>query len=216
MLLLKSDVYLYVIACIKVAGSEPTKEHYHRDEFQQLGRRLSEIEQLLKASRNSQAPLNEGVNNIASELTRLGKKLQKLAQERENIESQLEHKQHDVYLLSEIKKDLAHSDEKRQLVEDKCQLLQQIISKNEEEIKRLEKKLKRKENQLQSLQQEAQERKTKISKLQTELEEKAEEVKTLQKEKEKLTRSYNAVKEELLQISLSDRDEMEVWYGSLD
>ena len=136
----------------KAAGS--TGVHYHRDEFQQLAGRLSEIEHLLKTSRDSQVPLKDSVNNLVSELTKLGEKLQKLAHDREIIESELYHKQHNFYLLSEIKKDMAHS--VCQLVEDKCQLLQQIIDKNEEEIKRLKKKLQKKEHQLQSVQQEAQ------------------------------------------------------------
>ena len=188
--------------------------HYHGDEFQQLGGKLSEIEQLLKTSKDSQVPLNEDVGNLMSELTRLGKELRKLAQERKNIESELEHKQHDFYLLSEIKKDLAHSVEKCQLQEDKCQLLQRIINQNEEKIERLKKKLQKKENQLQSVQQEAQTMKDKLSKLQAELEEKHDEVKKLQTEKEELTIRYSAEKEEakkLVQITLSDRDEMEVW-----
>ena len=213
MLLLKSDVYFYVTDCMKVGVSEPTEVHHHGDEFQQLGRRLSEIEQLLKTSRDSQVPLNDSVNNLVSELTKLGEKLQKLAHDRQTIESELHHKQHNFYLLSEIKNDLAHSVEKCQLVEDKCQLLQQIIDKNEEEIKRLKKKLQKKEHQLQSVQQEAQAMTEKLTKLQTELEEKHEEVKNLLKEKEELTRSYIAEKEEvkkLVQTTLS-QGEMEVW-----
>ena len=196
----------------KAAGS--TGVHFHRDEFQQLAGRLSEIEQLLKTSRDSQVPLNDSVNNLVSELTKLGEKLQKLAHDRETIESELHHKQHNFYLLSEIKKDLAHSVEKCQLVEDKCQLLQQIIDKNEEEIKRLKKKLQKKEHQLQSVKQEAQIMTEKLTKLQTELEDKHEEVKSLRKEKEELTRSYIAEKEEvkkLVQITLSHQGEMEVW-----
>ena len=214
MLLLKGDVYFHVAACMKAAGSEPTEVHYHGDEFLQLGGRLSKNEQLLKTKRDSQASLNENVNNLVSELTKLGKEVQKLAKERENIETELQHKQHDFYLLSEIKKDLAHSVEKCQLVEDKCQLLQQIINQNEEKIERLKKKLQKKENQLQSVQQEARTMKDKLSKLQAELEEKHEEVKKLQTEKQELTILYSAEKEEakkLVQITLSDRDEMEVW-----
>ena len=198
-------------------AAESTGVHYHRDEFQQIAGRLSEIEQLLKTSRDSQVPLNDSVKNLVSELTKLGEKLQKLAHNRETIESELHNKQHNFYLLSEIKKDLAHSVEKCQLVEDKCQLLQQIIDKNEEEIKRLEEELQKKEHQLQSVQQEAQAAKDKLSELQAELEEKHEEVKNLQKEKEELTRSYIAEKEEvkkLVQITLTDRDEMEVRYRS--
>ena len=194
----------------KAAGS--TEVHYHRDEFQQLAGRLSEIELLLKTSRDSQVPLNDSVNNLVSELTKLGEKLQKLAHDRETIESELYQKQHNFYLLSEIKKDMAHS--VCQLVEDKCQLLKEMLTDKKKEIKRLEEELQKKEHQLQSVQQEAQAMTEKLTKLQTELEEKHEEVKNLWKEKEELTRSYIAEKEEvkkLVQTTLSHRGEMEVW-----
>ena len=193
---------------MQATGSESTEVHYHREEFQQLGGRLSEIEQLLKTSRDSQVPLNENVNSIVSELTKLGKEVEKVAQDTRNIELELQQRQRDSQLLSEMQKDLAHSAEK-------CQLLQQMVNKNGEEIKRLKKKLEKKKKQLQSVQQEAQVVKDKLSKLQAELKQKHEEVKILQKEKEELTKLYSAEKEEamnLLQITLSNRDEMEVWY----
>ena len=88
----------------KATGSEPSEAIYHRDEFQQLGIRLSEIEQLLKTSRDSQVPLNENVNNLMSELTKLGKEVQKIAQNKGNPESELQQRRHDSQLLSEIKK----------------------------------------------------------------------------------------------------------------
>ena len=192
---------------MQATGSEFTEVHYHRDEFKQLGGRLSEIEQLLKTSRDLQVPLNENVNSLMSELNKLGKEVLKLAQDRENTMLELQHKQHDFQLLSEMKsKDVAHSVEK-------CQLLQEILTDKKKEIKRLEEELKKKEHQLQSVQQEAQAVKYNLSKLQAELEAKHEEVKTLQKEKEELTRSYITEKEEvkkLLQITLTARDEMEV------
>ena len=166
-----------------------------------------EIEQLLKTSRDSQVHPNDSVNNLMSELTKLGKEVLKLAQEKENTKSELKCKQHDIQLLSEMKsKDVAHSIEK-------CQLLEEILTYKRKEIKRLEEELQKKEHHLQSVQQEAQRLKDKLSELQTELEEKHEEVKTLQKEKEELTRSYITKKEEvkkLVQITLTDRDEMEV------
>ena len=190
---------------MKAAGS--TGVHLCRDEFQQLAGRLSEIEQFLKASRDSQVPLNENVNHVVSELTKLGKEVQKLAQERENTMSELKHKQHDFQLLSEMKsKDVAHSVEK-------CQLLQEILTEKKKEIKKLEVELQKKEHQLQSVQQEAKLMKDKLSKLQAELDEKHEEVITLQKEKKKLTKLSNAEKEEmkkLVQIISSDRDELKV------
>ena len=209
MLVITSDIHFYFCHCtlMQAAGSASTKTQYHKDEFQQLGRRLSEIEQLLKTERDSQLPLNENVNNLVSKLTKLDKELQKLSQDRECTLSELKRKQHDFQLLSEMKsKDVAHSVEK-------CQLLQEILTDKKKEIKRLEEELKKKEHQLQSVQQEAQAVKYNLSKLQAELEAKHEEVKTLQDEKEELTRSYITEKEEvkkLLQITLTARDEMEV------
>ena len=41
-----------------------------------------------------------------SELNELGKEVQKLAQEKENTESELKRKEHDIQLLSEMRKDL--------------------------------------------------------------------------------------------------------------
>ena len=200
---------------VKVAGAESTEVHYHRDEFQQLGRRLSEIEQLLKTSRDSQVPLNEDVSNLVGELTKLNQEMWKLAQERNMTESELKRKEHDVQLLSDMKKDLVHSVKECQLLQEKCQLIQEITDDKKKEIKRLEEELKMKEHQLQCVQQEAQAVKDKLSKLQTELEQNHEQVKNLQKEKEELTKLYSAEKEEamnLLQITLYNQDEMEVWY----
>ena len=200
---------------IKAAGAGSTEAHYLRGEFQRLGGRLSEIEQLLKTSRESKVPLNEDVNNLVSELTKLGKEVRKLAQDRDRTESELKRKEHDVHLLSDMKKDLVHSVEKCQMLQEKCQLLQEITDDKKKEIKRLEEELKMKEHQLQCAQQEAQALKDKLSKVQAELEKKHEEVKNLQKEKEELTKLYSAEKEEamnLLQITLSNRDEMEVGY----
>ena len=197
---------------IKAAGAESTEAHFHRDKFRWLGRRLSEIEQLLKTTRDSQLPLKEGLSNLVSELNELGKEVRKLMQEKENTESELKHKQHDIQLLSEMRKDL-HSVEMCQLLQEKCQLLQEMTNDKKKGIGRLEEKLKLKEHQLQSVQHEAQAVKGKLSKLQAELEEKHEEVKKLQKEKEELVILYDAEKEEakeLVQITLSDRDEMEV------
>ena len=198
---------------IKATGAGSAESHSHRDEFQWLGRRLSEIEQLLKSSRESKLPLDEDVNNLVSEVTKRSKEMQKFAQEKDRTQSELKRREHDVQLLSDMKKDLVHSVEKCQMLQEKCQLLQEITDDKKKEIKKLEEELKTKEHQLQCVQQEAQAVKDKLSKLQAELEEKHEEVKTLQKEKEELTKLYSAEKEEamnLLQITLSNRDEMEV------
>ena len=196
---------------MQVTESESTEVLSHREIFQRLGGRMLVNEQLLKMSRDSQVPLNEKVTNLTSELNKLGKELLKLAQHRENTMLDLQRKQHDFQLLSEMKsKDVAHSDEK-------CKVLHQILTNEKKEIKSLKVELRKDERQLQSVSQEAQAMKDELFKLQAQLEKKHEEVKTLQKEKEELTRSYIAEKEEvkkLVQITLTDRDEMEVCYCS--
>lgn len=220
MLLITSYINFYFChyTLMQAAGAGSTEPQYNKDEFQQLGRRLSEIEQLLKTSRDSQLPLNEDVSNLVSELTEVGKEVQKLAQERENTTVELQRKQQDIQLLSGMQKDLTHSNEKFQMLQEKCQLLQEIINDKKKEITKLETKLRKKECKFQSLQQEAQKMKDKLSKLQAQLEEKHEQVKNLQKEKEELTLTYNTEKEhakKLLLITLSDRDEMKVWYNNM-
>ena len=137
--------FLYHYMLMQATGSESTEVHCHREEFQRLGGRLSEIEQLLKTSRDSQVPRNENVNSIVSELTRLGKEVEKVAHDTGNIELELQQRQRDSQLLSEMQRELAYSVEK-------CQLLQQMINKNEEEITRLKKKLEKKKKQLLSVQ----------------------------------------------------------------
>ena len=200
----------------KAAGSKSTGVHFHRDEFQQLAGRLSEIEQLLKTSRESKVPLNKDVSNLVNELTELGKEMRKFVQERDRTESELKHKEHVVQLLSDMKKDLVHRVKECHLLQEKCQLLQEITDDKKKEIKKLEEELKMKEHQLRCVQQEAQAVKDKLSKLQAKLEEKHEEVKNLLKEKKNLTKLYSAEKEEvkkLVHIISSDRDELKVWYS---
>ena len=192
---------------------EEIELYYQRDEFQQLGGRLSKIEQDLKASRDSQVPLNENLNNIVGELTKLGKEVQKLAQERENTESELKRKEDDIQLVSGIQKDLAHSVEKCEALREKRQLLQEITNDKKTDVKRLEEELKQNKHEIESVQQKAQSMKENLFTLQAELEEKHENVMKFLKEKGELTKSYIIEKEkakQLVQITLSDRNEMEV------
>ena len=174
---------------------------------------MSEIEQLLKASRDSQVPLNENLNNIVCELTKVGKEMRKLAQEQENTESELKRKEDDIQLVSGIQKDLAHGVEKCQALQDKCRLLQGITNDKKTEVKRLEEELKQNKHEIESVQQKAQSMKENLFTLQAELEEEHENVMKFQKEKGKLTKSYIIEKEkakQLVQITLSDQNEMEV------
>ena len=188
----------------KVAGSELTASICHlRDELCQIEGRLTETNQLLKTSRESQVPLNEKLNNTASKLTKLGEEVQKIAEDRDRTELELHHKQHDSQLLSEMQKDLAHSVEK-------CQLLREMIDDKRKEIKRLEEELKEKDYDLLLARKETHEVQKNFSKLQAELKEKHEEVKELQKEKEILCKTR---REKIINITFTpthDQEEMKV------
>lgn len=190
---------------IKAVGSESAEVHYHRHEFQQLSGRLTEIEKLLKTSKDSQVPLNDSVKNLVCELTKVSKEIQKLAQERDKTELELKRKQHHFEFLSGMKNNSTS-----------CVTLQEIINDNSQEIHRLKEALQVKEHQLQAIQLEAEVMRKNLSELQSKLKTKHEEVVSLQKEKEELTKAYNYEKEEakkLVQISYTltlDREEMKV------
>jgi len=158
-----------------------TELRHLREEVCKLGERLTETDQSLKTSREAQMPLNEKVNNTVSDLIKRGEEVQKIAKDRERTEVELQHKQHDSWLLSEMQKDLAHSVEK-------CRLLQEMIDDKRKEIKRLEEELKKKDDDLKVAVKETQELQKNFSKLQAKLEEKHEEIKKLQGDKETLIR----------------------------
>ena len=180
--------------------------HHLKDELWQLRRQLAETDQLLKTSRDSQVPLNEKVNSTVSDMMKRGEEVQKLAEDRDRTEMELHRKQHDSLLLSEMQKDLAHSVEK-------CQLLQEVIDDKRKEINRLEEDLRKKDHELKVAMKETQELQTNISMLQAELEEKHEEVKKLQKEKEALIRLCKTKWERISNITSSqtcDQEDMKV------
>ena len=192
----------------KTAASELVAEVCrHRDDLQQIGGRLMEIEQDSKFSRDSQPPLNRDVISIMNKLTELSEQVDKLSQDRDNTETKLQRNERDRVLLREMQK--VHD-------EEKCQLLQKIIDDKESAIKQLQEELKQTQRKLECTKQEAKELQEQLSEVQDELKVKHEGMKKLQKEKEELTRSYNSEREtvrKLVQSTFaltSDRDEMKV------
>ena len=204
------NYFIFADHCLlKAAASQLTAEvQPHRDDLQQIGGRLMEIEQLLKSSRDLQLPLNENVTNVVSELAKLSMQVQKLSQDRDNTETKLQRNERDCVLLSEML--TVHDDT------EKCQLLQRIIDYKERKIKRLKEELKCKEYDLECTQQEAKALQMKLAEVQDELKVIHEEVKALQIEKKELTRSFNSEREKvnkLVQSTFtltSDREEMKV------
>ena len=179
---LHADIY------IKGARSECAEVYFHRAEFQPLHVRLSEIEQLLKTSRDSQLPLNENVSNLVSELNKFGKELA------QDTEVELKHKKKD---FPEIKQNLSH----------KCQ----ECDKRNLEIRRLQEELQKRDRQLQSAQEEAQVMQENLSKSQAELEEKYKEVYYLQQQRKELSTSLYAERKESRKLILALQVKVEVW-----
>ena len=146
--------------------------------------------------------MNEKSNQVLSQIEELHKTVRKIVQEKKILMIELQSKQRECQLLSEIKaKDAA---------------LEEKINKKKKKIEKLEKELQRKESDLQSALQEAKIWQEKLSRTQVELKKKHEEVKELREEKEKLTCSFNIEQEQvskLVQLTVtltSEKTEMEV------
>ena len=181
---------MLIIVYYKAAASELTAEvQHHKDDLQQIGRRLMEKEQLLKSLRDLQIPLNGNVTSVVSELTKLSEQVQKLSQDRDNTKTTLQRDERDCVLLSEM---LTVHDNK-----EKWQLLQRIIDYKERKIKRLKEELKCKEYDLECTQQEAKALQMKLAEVQYELKVIHEKVIALQNEKKELTRSFNSEREKV-------------------
>ena len=177
---------------------------HHRDDLWQLGQMLTEMDKLLKSSRDSQISLNGSVDHIRSKLSKLGEEYHKAAIERDNTERKLQHNERDCVLLSEMQQ--VHN-------EEKCRLLQEIIDDKRREIVRLQKDLQQKEQDLESVRQEAKVLQEQLSKVQEELSAKHEEVKQLQQERKELINNYNVEKVQMqtkVTFLTADREDMMV------
>ena len=136
----------------------------------------------------------------------LREKARKIVQEKRILQMELDSKQRELRLLSELKEKYAADVEKKQFYSAK-------ISKKSLKIKKLEKELQRKKSNLQSALQEAQKMQNELSQAQVELKKKDEEVKQLHEEKEKMACFFNIEQEQvskLVQLITSEKTEMEV------
>ena len=156
----------------------------------------------MKQLQESKSAANEKFNLVMSRIEELHKKVQKIVQEKKVLEIELQSKQTECQLLSEIKaRDSA---------------LEEKISKKRKKIEKLKKKLQAKESDLHSSLENAKKWQEELSQAQVELKEKHEEVKELREEKEKLACSFNIEQEQvskLVQLTVtltSEKTEMEV------
>ena len=177
---------------------------HHSDNLQHLGQKLTEVEKLLKSSRDSQLSLNENADYIRSKLSKLSENYESIAKERESTGTKLQCNERDCLLLSELQ--MIH-------MEDKGQPLQEMIDDKKREIKKLHEDLQQKEHDLELVQQEAKLLQERLSKVQAELSAKHKEVKQLQQKNKELISAFNLEREQMqttITLLISDREDMMV------
>ena len=182
----------------KVTGSKLLKEAEKRSgALEQDRRKLADSEEQLRHSWKSRSAVNKKVSQVMSRIEELHQKVRKIVQDKRILAIELQSKQKECQLLSEIKaKDAAHS-EKDAVINS---MLEEKISEKHKEIGILEKKPERKESDLQSAQQEARKWHEELLNARAELKEKVKEVKQLKEDSEKLSCSYNVRKKQVSKL----------------
>ena len=207
---------LLTIVCVnpKVTGSKLlTEVQKRREPLKQDCTKVADVVERLKHLQELKSAVSNNFSQLMSRLEELCEKARKLVQEKKILTIELQSKERECQLLSEMKeKDAAHS--KRN--EAHIAMIEEKINKKRKKIEQLEKELQRKESDLQSALQEAKIWQEKLSQAQVELKKKHEEVKELREEKEKLSCSFNIKQKQfskLVQLTVtltSEKTQMEV------
>ena len=175
----------------------------HRgDQLEQDRRKLLDAEDRLRDAQESKVKANDIASEALTKLEELHKNVEKIFEEKSNLEKELKIKERECELLSAVQEKDAHN-----------RVLQKKIHKKKKKIKGLKKELKKKESELQTAIQEVGILKEKLSQAQQELKKQHEEVMQLHREKEELACSYNIEKEQISKIAqllASDKEEMQV------
>ena len=193
---------------LKATGSMLLQEvQKHTGNREQDRRRLTDSNERLTRTRKSKIAVDENVHQIMSHLEKLRTRVQKIVQEKRVIEIELQSKQRECQLLSQL---MSESREKDEVI---TTLLEEKIQRNLEDAENLEKELKRKESDLESAHQESRTRQEELSQARADLKMKHEEVQNIQQEYEKLTSCYDIGMEQLsklIQLLAADKEEMQV------
>ena len=170
-----------------------------RSDLKQDHKKLVDTEERLRCSQESTAKANEKTIEVMTKLEKSYENMQKISQEKNNLEMKLKIKEHEYQSLCAMQ-------------EKDNQVLQKKIEQKEEKIRRLKEELQTKDAQLQSALQEAQIQRQRLLQAQKKLKKKHEEVKKLKREKEKLACSYNEQVSQLVQMAnvTTDKEEMKV------
>ena len=162
-----------------------------------------DAEERLRQSQESKVKANERANEAVTRLEELHENVQKIAQEKSNLEMELKVQRRECELLSAMQEEDEVSN----------QFLKMKVAKKEEEIKSLKKELQSMDSELQSALQAVQIGQKGLSEARKEVKNHHEQVIQLQKEKEELAWSYNIEKKQvskIVQLLVSDKEEMQV------
>ena len=174
----------------------------HRGDLKGDHRKLVDVEERLRHSQESKAKESENANKGWARLKNSCDNVEKISEEKSNLERELKIKERECELLCAMQEKDAYN-----------QVLQKKIDKKRKKIKILKEKLQRKESEVQSALQEVQTRQKELSQAQKELKKQHEEVIQLQREKEELECSYSIEKEQvskMVQLLASDKQELQV------
>ena len=174
-----------------------------RADLKQGHRKLVDAEERLRQSQESKVKANEKACEAVTKLEDLHENVEKIVQEKKNLEMELEVKKRECQVLCAMQEEDEVSN----------QFLKMKVDKKQEEIKNLRDELQSRNGELQSAVQEAQNRQKELSQARKELKKQHEQVMQLQMEKEELAWSYNIEKEQvskIVQLLVSDKEEMQV------
>ena len=162
-----------------------------------------DAEECLRQSQESKVIANQRASEAVTKLEELHEYVQKIAQEKSNLEEQLKFKEREYQWLSTV-----HEKD-----EELNQVLKTKVDKKKKKIRSLKEKLQKKKSELQSAMQDVQTKQEELSQAQNEQKKQHEQVMQLQREKEELACSYNIEKEQvskIVQLLVSDKEEMQV------
>ena len=154
-----------------------------RGDLKQDRKRLADAEQRLRQSQESKVKASMIASEAVTKLEELYENVQKISEEKSNLEKELKIKERECELLCAMQKEDAYN-----------QVLQMKIDKKEKKIKCLKEELQSRYYELQSAVQEAQKRQEELLQAQKELKKQHKEVIKLQREKEEHAWSYNIEK----------------------
>lgn len=157
-----------------------------RDDLKEGHKCLTDIQEKVARSQELKVAATDNEAETLIKLEKLQETVKKIAEEKSIIKMELEFKEKECQLLSELKESGKYH-----------RFLERKIAKKKEKTKRLKEELQKKECEFLSVQKEAQKLQEELSQARAEVKKKHEEMEWLKREKEKLAYSYNMKREHI-------------------